>query len=159
MKITMNMKKKHVGYLKLYRYMAIEYKKRMTDQEYRLFDMYVTYARWDKRDKERFGIVEDFSLRDIQSECLPSWSTGKLSEVRKSLVQKGFLTSLPKNKTSVNNFWLYQATVLHAERGFRCLEQNIQPTEQNIRQNEQQDRATMQGEIQNLANKFRVKPL
>jgi len=150
------MKKKHVGYLKLYRYMAIEYKKEMTDQEYRLFDMYVTHARWDKRDTERFGTVEDLSLQDIKNDCLPKWSRGKISETRKSLSEKGFLTKLPKNKTGVNNFWIYGATVRQAEQGFRCIEQGIQPTEQNIRQNEQQDRANLQAEKQNLVDKFRL---
>ncbi len=155
----MNMKNKPVGYLKLYRYMAVKYKKPMTDQEYRLFDMYVIHARWDKRDKERFGIVEDFSLRDIQSDCLPEWSVGKISGVRASLVKKGYLATLPKNKTGVNNFWIYQANVLQAEQGFRCIEQDIQPTKQNIRQNEQQEHSNLQVEIENLADKFRVKVL
>jgi len=136
--------------------MAIKYKKEMTDQEYRLFDMYVTHARWDKRDAERFGTVENLSLQDIKDECLPSWSRAKISETRKSLAQKGFLTKLPKNKTSVNNFWIYQAPIRQAEQGFRCIEQGIQPTEQNIQQNEQQDRAKLQTEKQNLVDKFRV---
>ncbi len=139
--------------------MAIEYKKVMTDQEYRLFDMYVTHARWDKRDEERFGIIEDLSLQDIKDHCLPNWSRGKISETRKSLAEKGFLIKLPKNKTGVNYFWIYQASVRQAEQGFRCIEQGIQPTEQNIRQNEQQDRSNLQDGIKNLTDKFRVKPL
>jgi hypothetical protein len=150
------MKKKLVGYLKLYRYMAIEYKKPMTDQESRLFDVYVVNARWDKRDKERFGIVEDLSFKDIEDDYLPDWSRGKISEVRSSLAKKGFLKKLPKNKTLVENFWIYQATVRQAEQGFRDLEQQIQPTEQSLRQIEQQDRAIIQAETKNLVDKYRV---
>lgn len=153
------MKKKHVGYLKLYRYMAAKYKLLMTDQEYRLFDMYVINARWDKRDTERFGIVENLSTRDIKADFLPDWSVGKISEVRGSLVEKKFLTKLPKNRIRVENFETYSATVRRAEQIFRCLEQDIQPTEQNIRQSEQQDHAIVRAEIDNLADKFRVKPL
>lgn len=152
----MNMKKKYVGYLKLYRRFALEYKKRMTDQEYRLFDVYACLARWDKRDTDRYGTTEDLSTRDIKIDHLPMWSVGKISEVRTSLIKKGFLEKLPKNKIRVNNFWLYQATVRQAEQGFRCVEQGIQPTEQNIRQNEQQDRADLQGQIRHLADNFRV---
>lgn len=136
--------------------MAIEYKKPMTDQESRLFDVYVVTARWDKRDKERFGIVEDLSFKDIKDDYLPDWSRGKISEVRTSLVKKGFVKKLPKNKTLVENFWIYGATVRQAEQGFRCIEQQVQPTEQNIRQNEQQDHANLQVEKQNLVDKFRV---
>jgi hypothetical protein len=156
MKINMNMKKKHVGYLKLYRYFALEYKKRMTDQEYRLFDVYVCLARWDRRDSERYGKTEDLSTRDIKIDHLPMWSVGKISEVRTSLIKKGFLEKLPKNKICVNNFLVYQATVRQAEQIFRCIEQGIQPTEQNIRQNEQQDHTNLQGEIKNIADSFRV---
>ncbi|MFZ2149663.1 MAG: hypothetical protein WAV15_00715 [Minisyncoccia bacterium] len=150
------MKKKHVGYLKLYRYIALEYKKRMTDQEYRLFDVYVTNARWDKRDKERYGIVENLSLQDIQDEYLPEWSRSKISEIRKSLAKKKFLTKLPKNKTSVDIFWIYQAQVREAEQGFRLMEQEIQPTEQNIQQAEQQNVAKLKTEIKNISDKYRV---
>jgi hypothetical protein len=136
--------------------MAIKYKKPMTDQEARLFDVYLTQARWDKRDTERFGIVENLSVRDIKAEFLPNWSVGKISEVGKSLVEKKFLAKLPKNRICVNNFWIYQATVLKAEQGFQCLEQQVQPTEQNIRQNEQQASANLQAVTKNLVDKFRV---
>jgi hypothetical protein len=128
----------------------------MTDQEYRLFDVYVTNARWDKRDKERYGIVENLSLQDIHDEYLPNWSRSKISETRKSLVKKKFLTKLPKNKTLVENFWIYQAQVREAEQGFRLMEQEIQPTEQNIQQAEQQDIAKLKTEIKNVADKYRV---
>ncbi len=153
------MKKKPTGWLKLYRYAALEYKKRMTDQEYRLFDVYVCRARWDKRDSERYSIVEDVSTRDIKIDHLPLWSVGKISEVRTSLIRNGFLTKLPKNRIRVENFWMYQATSRQAEQGFRCLEQGVQPTEQNIRQNEQNDKTELQDNIENLVDTFRVLPL
>lgn len=136
--------------------MAIEFKKRMTDQEYRLFDMYVVLARWDKRDKERFGIVEDVSIRDLQSECLPDWSVGKISATRTSLAEKGLLTKLPKNKTGVNNFWIYQASIRQAEQGFRDMEQQVKPTEQSIHQIEQQDATQLKTKIKDIADKYRV---
>jgi DNA gyrase/topoisomerase IV subunit A len=93
-------------------------------------------------------------LKTYRQETLRS--VGKISEVRTSLIKKGFLEKLPKNKIRVNNFLVYQATVRQAEQIFRCIEQGIQPTEQNIRQNEQQDLTNLQGEIKNIADNFRV---
>lgn len=149
------MKKKLVGYLKLYRRIALEFKKDLTDPEYHLLDVYVCLARWDPRDKERFGLIE-MSAGDIRREYLSKWSVGKFSETKTSLIEKGFLVKYPKNVIGVNNFGIYQATVRQAEQMFRCIEQGNQPTEQQIRQNEQEDRANLQTEIKNIVDKYRV---
>jgi hypothetical protein len=148
------MKKKLVGYLKLYRWVALKFKKDLTDQEYRLLDIYACLARWDPRDKERFSFVE-LSTEDIRNEYL-SWSKTKFSEVKNSLIKKGFLVRHPKHIINVNNFEIYQAKIRQAEQIFRCMEQGIQPTEQQIQQNEQKDREKMQIEKQNLIDKYRV---
>jgi len=153
--MKMNMKKKLVGYLKLYRWIALEFKKDLTDQEYRLLDIYACLARWDPRDKERFGLIE-ISAGDIQREYLSNWSKGKFSEIKTSLVKKGFLIKYPKHVIGVNNFGIYQSTVRQAEQMFRCMEQGNQPTEQQIQLNEQTDRANIQSEIKNLADKYKV---
>lgn len=153
--MKMNMKKKLIGYLKLYRWIALEFKKDLTDQEYRLLDIYACLARWDPRDKERFSLVE-WSAGDIQREYLPMWSKTKFSEVKNSLIKKGLLTKHPKHIINVNNFEIYQAKIRQAEQIFRCMEQGIQPTEQQMQQNEQKDREKIQIEKQNLIDKYRV---
>ena len=153
--MKMNMKKKLVGYLKQYRWFALEYKKSLSDQEYRLLDVYAGIARWDPRDKERFGMV-DTSIRDTIDQHLPNWSVGKMSETRTSLVKKGFLIKHPKNIFYVDNFEIYSATFRKAERILQCIEQGIQPTEQHIRQNEQQERIDLQDKMKNLVDKYKV---
>jgi hypothetical protein len=128
---------KNVGYIRLYRYIALEYKKNLTDQEYRLLEVYACLVRWDKKNPEHFGIVSELSIRDIQKDYLPHWSVGKISTVTKSLIEKNLLTRLPKKRMRVENFWIYQAKPPQAEQGFQLIEQGIQPTEQNIQLAEQ----------------------
>ena len=88
--------KKQIGYIRLYRDLALEYKKTLTDPEYHLLDIYACLVRWDKKDVVRFGTIDNLSIRDIQKDYLPKWSTGKISTTTSSLIEKGFLTRLPK---------------------------------------------------------------
>ena len=138
--MKMNMNKNLVGYIRLYRYIALEYKKSLTDPEYRLLDVYASLVRWDKKDGSRFGTVDELSIRDLQKEYLPEWSTGKISMTIKKLINRGMLARLPKKRMRVENFWFYQAQIQRAEQGFQLIEQGIQPTEQNVQLAEQKKR-------------------
>jgi len=151
MKINM---KRQIGYIRLYRYLALEYKKSLTDPEYHLLDIYACLVRWDKKDAVRFGTVDNLSIRDIRQDYLPKWSTGKISTTTNSLIKKGFLTRLPKKRMRVENFWIYQAPVQQAERGFQLIEQGIQPTEQNIQLAEQKQQDDFEKAKQKIIDKY-----
>ncbi len=142
------------GCIRLYRYIALEYKKNLTDQEYRLLDIYVCLVRWDKKDPDRFGIVAELSIRDIKKDYLPKWAIGKISTVTKSLIAKGRLTRLPKKRMLVENFWIYQAKPPKAEQAFQLIEQGIQPTEQNIQLAEQNQQSEIRKAREELLGKY-----
>ena len=146
--------KKQIGYIRLYRYLAIEYKKVLTDPEYRLLDIYACLVRWDKKDAVRFGTVDNLSIRDIRQDYLPNWSAGKISMITNQLIKKGFLTRLPKKRMRVENFWIYQAPVQRAEQAFQLIEQGIQPTEQNIQQAEQKQHDDFEKARQKIVDKY-----
>jgi hypothetical protein len=139
----MNMKN-YPGFIRLYRYIAIIDRKDLTDQEYRLLDVSACLVSWDHKQTERFGTVSDLTIRDIHLDHLPSWSTGKISGVIKSLIKKGRLTRLPKKRMRVENFWIYQAKNPQAEQAFQLIEQGIQPTIQNVQLAEQKQREELQ---------------
>ena len=146
--------KNYQGYIRQYRYIALIYNKNLTDQECRLLDMYACLVCWDIKNKERFGTVSELTIKDIHDEHLPSWSTGKISGVIKSLIKKGRLTRLPKKRMRVENFWIYQASVQRAEQGFQLIEQGIHPTEQNVRLAEEKQFEDLQKEKQKMLDKF-----
>lgn len=137
MKIKM---KNYPGFIRLYRYIALIDRKGLTDQEYRLLDIYACLVSWDIKNTERFGIVADLTIRDIHDEHLPDWSIGKISGVIRSLIKKGRLARLPKKRMRVENFWIYQAKPPQAEQAFQLIEQGIQPTIQNVQLAEQNQR-------------------
>jgi polyhydroxyalkanoate synthesis regulator phasin len=153
MKITMNMKN-YQGFIRQYRYIALIDRKGLTDQEYRLLDVYACLVCWDSKNKDRFGTVTDLTIRDIHVEHLPAWSVGKISGVIKSLIKKGRLTRLPKKRMCVENFWIYQSKPQQAEQAFQLIEQGIQPTEQNIQLVEQNRKDELQNGIAKLVEKF-----
>ena len=142
------------GFIRLYRYVAIIDRKDLTDQEYRLLDVYACLVSWDHKQKERFGTVAELTIRDIHTDHLPSWSTGKISGVIKSLINKGRLTRLPKKRMRVENFWIYQAKNEQAELAFQLIEQGIQPTIQNVQLAEQKQREEIINGKDNLVEKF-----
>jgi len=146
--------KNYPGFIRLYRYVAIIDRKDLTDQEYRLLDVYACLVSWDHKQKERFGTVAELTIRDIHTDHLPSWSTGKISGVIKSLINKGRLTRLPKKRMRVENFWIYQAKNEQAELAFQLIEQGIQPTIQNVQLAEQKQREEIINGKDNLVEKF-----
>ena len=146
--------KKHVGYIRLYRYIALEYKKTLTDPEYRLLDIYASLVRWDKKDSDRFGTVDELSIRDLQRDYLPAWSAGKISMTVNTLIGKGLIARLPKKRMRVENFWIYQAAIQPAERAFQLIEQGIQPTEQNVQLAEQKQLSDFEKAKRDLLEKY-----
>ncbi len=145
---------KNAGYIRLYRYIALEYKKNLTDPEYRLLDIYACLVRWDRKNIEHFGIVSELSIRDIQKDHLPHWSVGKISQIITSLIKKGLLTRLPKKRMRVENFWIYQAKIQQVERAIHLIEQGIQPSEQNIQLAEQKQRDELQQAKSKIVENF-----
>lgn len=149
MKITMNIN----GYLKLYRYDFLMRLKGLTDQEMRLYLTLVALTKWDRKNKETFGLVH-ISVRKLKEKYLKKWSIGKIGTIRKSLVTKEFLTPAEGGGYLVENYWIYQATMPRAELAFQCIEQGIQPTEQNVREIEQRPILALEAGKQNLLQRF-----
>lgn len=146
--------KNHPGYIRLYRYIALEYKKTLTDPEYRLLDIYASLVRWDKKDPSRFGTVDELSIRDLRQDYLPTWSAGKISMTINALIEKELLARLPKKRMRVENFWIYQAAIQQAERAFQLIEQGIQPSEQNVQLAEQKQLNDFEKAKRDLIEKY-----
>ena len=146
--------KNYQGFIRQYRYIALIYNRNLTDQECRLLNVYACLVGWDIKNTEHFGVVKELTIEDIHQEHLPSWSTGKISGVIKSLIEKGRLTRLPKKRMRVENFWIYQAKPQQAEQAFQLIEQGIQPTEQNVQLAEEKQFEYLQKEKQKLLDKF-----
>lgn len=145
---------KNVGYIRLYRYIALEYKKNLTDPEYRLLDIYACLVRWDRKNMEHFGTVAELSIRDIQKDHLPQWSVGKISQTITSLIKKSHLARLPKKRMRVEHFWIYQAKIQQVEQAIHLIEQGIQPSEQNIHLAEQKQRNELQTARDKIVENF-----
>lgn len=142
----------------MYRYDFLVRLQNLTDQEMRLYGTYVLLAHWDKKNKETFGTIAKLPIREIQRKYLKKWSIGKISNVRKSLIKKGYFIPLPEGGFAVDNYWLYQAKMLQAEQAFQCNEQGIHPTEHNVRQNEQQKIEELNRGKVNLAQTLSIPP-
>lgn len=145
------------GYIRLHRFIALEYKKKLTDAEYRLLDVYACTVYWDrKKYPELFGKVIGLTIELIRKDHLPDWSVGSICRTTNSLIRKGFLTRLkePKQCIRVENFWMYQASVPQAERGFQLIEQGIQPSEQNIQLAEQKQQDELQNRKAEIIEKY-----
>jgi hypothetical protein len=132
----MKIKMKNVSFLKLYRYEYLVRLKHLSDQEERLFLKYVSLADWDRKNSKTFGMVRNISIRKLKDEYLPGWSIGKICEIRKKLIDKGYLQIKEKGDVWIDTFWIYQTSVRGAERAFQCIERGIHPSEQNVRQAE-----------------------
>ncbi len=125
---------KKTGHVKLYRKEA-DITKVFSDPEFRLFILFRMIADWDKRHKT-YGMT-NVTIKNIQTEFLPEWSTGKISEIINHLIQKGFLSREGRSTIKIKNFWIW---TIHnyqlAEQGLRHIELGIQPPEPEVQRGE-----------------------
>jgi len=117
------------GYTNSYR-IKLKKMKFYEDSEYRLLDVFVNIADWDKKHINTFGTTGE-SLRDIQKHYLPNWSLGKLSQTTNKLIKKGDITKRLERRIEIKNFWRFVSS------NVQKVEQSVQADEQNVQQNEQ----------------------
>jgi len=143
------------GFIRLYRKELTVRLKNLTDRELRLFLVFATLAGWDHRNKRTYGIVRK-SYREIKAENLSKWSIGKISEVSRKLIGRGFIERIKPAHIRVNYYWLFRANIDKAEQGYQLVEQGIQPTEQNIREYEQGRNENLKAEKENIVKNMRI---
>lgn len=112
--------------------------KDLTDQEYRLLMIYRGSCDWDPK-HINFG-TSDISLREIKKDLLPGWSLGKLSEVRKKMVENGGLRQTSRTRFGIKNPEIfYKKRVRDIELVVQSAERNVHSTEQAVRITELND--------------------
>ncbi len=108
-------------------------------------------ADWDRKHLN-FGTFEK-TIKEIRSEQLPNWSTGKISSVINLLVRKNFLTRIDKSQIRVENYWLYRSKPMKAEQAYCLVEQGVQPTEQSVQEYERERSAIIGEDIRRIVGK------
>ena len=114
----------------------LAYEKELTDQEVRLFHVYKLIVDWDKKHADTFGCSE-ITIRQLQEHYLPHWSTGKVSQVRSSLIEKGWLLKRADGMTEVNGYRTYRIKQTHsAEDYFQNVRNGVQNPESPVQEND-----------------------
>ena len=114
----------------------IEYENQLTDQELRLYHLYLRIVHWDSR-HESFGI-SDITILDIKKHYLHNWSTGKISNTRNSLIKKGWLEKYSRSEIGVKEYQVYRLkNVQSAEQCIQQMRQGLPINEQDVHSAEQ----------------------
>ncbi len=136
MKITSNL-----SYIVVFRQYFLEWKKVLSDQEVIFLEYYAMTSIWDVR-YESFGISDKLN-KEIALDL--NCSTGKVSEVTNSLIQKGYLKRVGRSKWGVANYALQfrpppkkikQTFTKKPEQIVQKSEEVIRKTEKDVRQGE-----------------------
>ncbi len=87
---------------------------------------------WDQ-DHVNFG-KSDISIREIKEQFLPGWSTGKLSEVRKKMVENGGLRQYSRTQFGIPYPEIfYIKSIKKLEQAVQSAERSVHSTEQGVR--------------------------
>ena len=114
----------------------IEFENQLTDQEFRLYCLYLRTVHWDNR-HESFGF-SDLTIRNIRKHYLHNWSIGKISNTRRSLIKKGWLEKNQYGEIGVREYKIYRLkNVPSAEKCIQRIRQGLQINEQDVHFNEQ----------------------
>jgi len=125
--------KKPCKYTRLYGF-EIDYEKRLTDPELRLYHLFLRLVDWDPKHEETFGSVAHLPFRDIIAAYLP-WSIGKISNVQRSLIAKGWIQKGKNRSIVIPNYGIYRVKNVHlAEKIFQKTRQGAPLTEQEVQQ-------------------------
>lgn len=137
MKITANL-----SYITVYRQYFLEWKKVLSDQEVIFLEYYAMTSVWDVR-YESFGISDKLNKEiAVDLKC----STGKVSEVTNSLIEKGYLRRVGRSQWGVANYAIQFRPPPRKTKPpvVKKPEPIVQKSEQTVRENE---RAVRQDEI------------
>lgn len=114
----------------------LEYEKDLSDAEVRLYHVYLRIVDWDSKHTHTFG-SSPVTIRQLQSEYLPNWSTGKISYTRQSLIKRGWLEKKPEKRIGVCYYMIYRSkSVKAAEHTIQLIRQGVQTPEQPVQPTE-----------------------
>jgi len=136
----------------------IEYEKQLSDAETRLYHLYLRIVDWDVKHGDIFGST-DITIRRLREHYLPSWSIGKISYTRQSLIEKKWLEKRSDGSVGVVNFLVYRIKhVQSAEHLIQQMRQGVPITEKLVQCYENKGSGGMglfKHEKAELSNKFR----
>lgn len=122
------------GWIRIYR-KEIDWFPNLTDRESVFYLAARCHAVWDKRSK-LFGTF-DARINEVHKEMLPHWSTGKVSEVRNLLINKGiFQKTNDFRRLGITNAELlfstgdkFETYIQLSEDNLHHIDKKIQPPE------------------------------
>lgn len=121
------------GHIHVFR-IEIEMEKELSDSQFRLFQLFRKICVWDRRNKY-FGFT-DAITKDIKNLYL-NWSTGKISETRKELIEKGWLVDTKRRRFRYgvkNTDFISPKNVRDTEMTLQNPEPKVQNSEQLVRE-------------------------
>jgi len=146
-------KAKLKGFVRDYR-CQIKKELQLNDAEVRLFRLYLRLADWDKRHKDSFGKVAITVRETAQLLPQPGWSTGKISAVRRSLKQKGWISIEGRSTIVIPNYHIWRIKdIQEAEQEFQSPEQIVQPSEQAVQPVEHLKENSITNSVENQLQK------
>lgn len=110
--------------------------KELTDSQFRLFQLFRRICIWDERN-ENFGFT-DLTTQEMGNYL--GWSTGKVSKIRKELIEKKLVIDMKRRRFQygINNPRIFfSKRVKDMERAFDNLEHEIPDYERKIKEIEQ----------------------
>lgn len=114
----------------------LEYEKNLSDAEVRLYYIYLRLVDWDSKHTHTFGSTA-ITIRQLKSVYLPDWSVGKISYVRRSLIQKRWLEKCPDKRIGVREYRIYRSkSVQVAEQYVQLIRRGVQLPEQSVQSSE-----------------------
>lgn len=123
----------------------------LSDQEFRMMFCCTSLADWDRKHMN-FGTFEK-TIREIKSEILPTWSSGKISTILNSLINKKMITRIGKTRLRVEHYGLYRSRPKEAEEFFRRIERSVQSTEPTVQNTELDDYSKIRDEINKIVGR------
>ena len=103
---------------------------KLTDPEYRLWDLFFALYDWDEKHTETFGIVETVD-RDI-SKLLPSWSYSKVCRYRNILIKKGIIIQVGKSQYKIFPIPTPEVLITPVQQDVSSVQQEIASSQQII---------------------------
>ncbi|OGN03279.1 MAG: hypothetical protein A2655_00415 [Candidatus Yanofskybacteria bacterium RIFCSPHIGHO2_01_FULL_43_42] len=136
----------------------IEFENTLNDAEFRLFCLLQRIIDWDSKHEKTFGSV-NITVRDIRSDYLNTWSTGKISENLNSLIEKGWLERRGRSRIFIKDYWVYRVKdVRFVEQLVRHIRQGVQLPEhlgRLVEQYRQKDANSASFKIKDLKEKLK----
>ena len=136
----------------------LEYEKKLTDAEVRLYHVYLRIVDWDTKHIHTFD-SSAITVRQLQSAYLTHWSVGKISYTRRSLIEKRWLEKRPEHRIGVREYRVYRLkSVQLAEQAIQLIRQGVQIPEQPVQPDEKgspEGRELLRKKMEELRDKMK----